>query len=382
MTSTSQTLADRVASGRIPVGEAVRIGMQLAEQLRQLHDQGTAHGEVTPWAVAIYGASLELLPPAGIGVTAYAAPEVAAGGPADARSDIFSFGAIFYEMVTGRVAFDGTSASPRPSGSPAIDRVVNACVAESPDSRFQRVQKLILELRLLASAARRGAAAPVAAPAVAPLVERAAAPAFVRPVSAAAPVASTPPPPPTVFHQMQELENRIGARLAEQERAIASVAQVANEVLAALRQQQVAAAPPPAPAPRPAARPSPAPRLHTRTYTPEPLDDYSDGRVDQVVAAIGDRLARLDLVVSSAVERLQKLEEQLDAFDTDAAALRDSVTRDVRNFERALKAQSTAIESARTAMGQTDDLVERVVEALDSLQSMFVNTGEEHSLAS
>ena len=68
-------------------------------------------------------------------------------------------------------------------------------------------------------------------------------------------------------------------------------------------------------------------------------------------------------------------------YVTDAAALRDSVTRDIRNFERGLKAQNAAIESARTAMGQTDDLVERVVEALDSLQSMLV-APDERSMAS
>jgi hypothetical protein len=94
--------------------------------------------------------------------------------------------------------------------------------------------------------------------------------------------------------------------------------------------------------------------------------------VERALDLLGDRVARLDLVVGTAVERLQKLEANLDAFDTDAAELRDSVTRDVRNFERMLKAQHTAIESTRTAMGQTDDLVERVVEALDSMQSMFV----------
>jgi hypothetical protein len=93
-----------------------------------------------------------------------------------------------------------------------------------------------------------------------------------------------------------------------------------------------------------------------------------------------DKIARIDLVLTTAVERIQKLDESLEAFDTDAAALRDSVTRDIRNFERMLKQQSTAIESARTAMGQTDDLVERVVEALDSLQSMFITPAEERSM--
>jgi hypothetical protein len=188
---------------------------------------------------------------------------------------------------------------------------------------------------------------------------------------------------PAVHYQMQELESRIGARLAEQERAIASVAQVANEVLLALRQQQAAAAPPPPPPQQfhAYAPPPPPPRQYARSYNSEPYDDYSSMRLEKGVDAIGDRLARVDLVVGTMVERLQKLEEQFEAFDTDCAALRDSVTRDIRNFERALKTQSTAIESARTAMGQTDDLVERVVEALDSLQSMFVN-GDEHSLAS
>jgi chromosome segregation ATPase len=123
------------------------------------------------------------------------------------------------------------------------------------------------------------------------------------------------------------------------------------------------------------------PRTH-RSFASSPLDGHSGGRIEQAIDELADRIARLDLVVGSAVERLQKLEENLDAFDTDAAALRDSVTRDIRNFERALKAQGTAIESARTAMGQTDDLVERVVEALDSLQSMFVTTSDERSLAS
>lgn len=372
MTSTTQTLADRMASGRIPVGEALRMATQLADHLRYLQDQGTAHGELTPWTVAVSGTSVQLLAPVGMGVTAYTAPEVAEGGQPDTRSDIYAFGAVFYEMMTGRPAFDGGPNEPRPSGSPALDRVVSACVAKAPESRYQRVQKLMLELKMLASAARRmGPAAP--APEV-----------VMPPTPVAAPLSfatTVPEPPPAVHFQMQELENRIGARMAEQERAIASVAQVANEVLLALRQQQAASAPPPPPRPIHAYAPPPPPRQYARSYTPEPYDDYSSMRLEKGVDAIGDRLARLDLVVGSAVERLQKLEEQFEAFDTDCAALRDSVTRDIRNFERTLKAQGTAIDSARTAMGQTDDLVERVVEALDSLQSMFVSN-DERSLAS
>jgi serine/threonine protein kinase len=364
MTSTSQTLAHRMAAGRIPVSEALQIGMQLADQLRQLHEQGNAHGALTPAAVGISGTAVRLLPVPEGDITRFTSPEVAKGKPADVRSDIFSFGAVFFEMLTGRAAFDGSSPNPRPSGSPAVDRLVSACVAASPDARFQRAQKLMLELKLLSAAARRGTPAPAAPP-----VQAAPPPPAPIPVAAPAPV---------VNHQVQDLESRIAARLEEQERSVASVAQVANEVLKALREQQASAAVSHAPAPTPA----PAPRLHSRGFTADPMDDHTASRLEKVVDAISDRLARLDLVLSSAVERLQKLEENLDAFDTDAAALRDSVTRDVRNFERALKAQNTAIESARTAMGQTDDLVERVVEALDALQSMFVNTSDEQSIAS
>jgi hypothetical protein len=351
MTSTSHTLAQRMAAGRLPVSEALQIGMQLADQLRRLHEQGSAHGALTPSAVGIGGPAVQLLPAPEGDITRFTAPEVAKGKPADARADIYSFGAVFYEMMTGRAAFDGSSPNPRPSGSAAVDRLVSGCVAASPDARFQRAQKLMLELKLLTSAARRGAPAPPAAPPIAAYNHA-----------------------PAVYRPANDFESRIAARLEEQERSVASVAQVANEVLKALREQQSGVASSHAHAP--------APRLHSRSFTSDRMDDHAASRLEKVVDALADRLARLDLVLSSAVERLQKLEENLEAFDTDAAALRDSVTRDVRNFERALKAQSTAIESARTAMGQTDDLVERVVEALDALQSMFVNTGDEHSIAS
>jgi hypothetical protein len=380
MHTSLKMLADRMAAGRLSVGEALRIGMSIADELRQLHDQGTVHGALTPSLIELTGGGTQLYAsPDASKANAYSAPEVAAGKRADARSDIFSFGAIFYEMLTGCPAFERGSDVPAPSGSAAVDRLVRACLAKSPDARFQRTQKLILELKVLSNAARRGAPAPAPAPApvfaAAPVAPVAPVVMAAEPAVVTAPTIVMPAPAPAVA-EVSDLERRMAARFEEQERSVASVAQVANEVLKALREQQQPQ--------RPAAAPSAqnaGPRLHARGFT-SPMEGVSSGRIEQVLEEVADRVARLDLVVSSAVERLQKLEENLDAFDTDAAALRDSVTRDIRNFERALKAQSTAIESARTAMGQTDDLVERVVEALDSLQSMFVNTSDERSLAS
>jgi eukaryotic-like serine/threonine-protein kinase len=373
-----------MAGGRLPVAESLQIAMLLAEQMRQLHETGSAHGRLAPSVVAIEGNAVQLLPPHDGDTLPYSAPEVLRGGVPDARSDIFSFGAIVFEMLTGRKACE--QVLPLGSGSPAVDRLVNGCVTPSPDSRYQHVQKLMLELRLLFSAARRAnpGMLPAFTPPVAPTPF---APPPMAPPNPLYTYAAAPPPPPLytpappmpTANAIQELESRIGARLQEQERTIANVAHVANEVLKALREQQssAAAAPPP---PMPLSTPT---RSYSRPTGYSMLDEAPVGnRTDKMIDLIGDKLSRMDLVVSSLVDRVQKMEDIFDQFDTDAAALRDSVTRDIGRFDRALKAQGTAIESARTAMGQTDDLVERVVEALDSLQAMFVTASEEHSMAS
>jgi serine/threonine protein kinase len=152
-------LADCMAAGRIPsarrCGSACRSRRSFGNSTNR-----TVHGSLTPALVELTGSGVQLYASAdGGSVTAYSAPEVAAGKPADARSDIYSLGAILYEMLTGKPAFEGGSPTPLPSGSPAVDRLVNACLAQSPAGRFQRVQKLMLEVKLLSSSARRGAPA-------------------------------------------------------------------------------------------------------------------------------------------------------------------------------------------------------------------------------
>jgi eukaryotic-like serine/threonine-protein kinase len=388
MNSTSQTLAERIANGRIAIPEGLQLAMLMAEQLRILHDSGTAHGGLTTAAVSISGSSLELLPCEAAGATVYDAPEVRAGGEPDIRSDIFSFGAIVFEMLTGQKAFEGQiTAGPLECGSAPIDRLVNGCIAASPDSRYQRIQKMMLELRLLQGDARRGKVPVPSAVIARPERQQA-----VPPPAAMRAAAPARQPDTSAMQAIQDLEGRISQRLHDQEKTIANVAHVANEVLKALREQQATVAAVPAPRHEPA--PPPPPRYEQTMERQEPMptrgmgfrgyDELQSGgsRADKMMDLVSDKLSRLDMVVSAAVERLGKLEHIFDQFDIDAAALRDSVTRDIRNFERALKTQGAAIESARTAMGQTDDLVERVVEAIDSLQSMFVTTAEERTLAS
>ena len=348
----AETLEQRLADGRLPVAEALRIAALLADQLRQLHDLGRSHGALTPAAIGL-GNGVELLAPEAFPDDVhYTAPEVALGQPADARSDIFSFGAIFYEMLTGRRAFaDGTppGSVPATSGNPSFDALVAACVAHSPEARFQRVQKLQFEIKLLWTAVRRGLPEDLIDP-------------LPGTCPAAAPVSLSDP---ALSGAMLELEARMTRRFQEQERAAANLERVASELLKALRAQ-----------PAQVTYPRPPARLFSDSF-----DGEHAGRVEKALEMLNDKIARIDLMLGTAVERVQKLEQTLEAWDVDAAALRDSVTRDIRNFERALKQHSTALESVRTAMGQTDDLVERVVEALDSLQSMFSTTAEDRALA-
>src|SRR6185503_20089616 len=97
-----------------------------------------------------------------VGTPQYMSPEQIAGGPADARSDIFALGAVLYEMVTGARAFAGSSrvalassilneqpapmSSLRPAVSPVFDRLVQGCLAKDPEDRWQHAHDVALQL--------------------------------------------------------------------------------------------------------------------------------------------------------------------------------------------------------------------------------------------
>jgi Tol biopolymer transport system component len=115
-----------------------------------------------------------------VGTFQYMAPELLEGGEADPRSDIFSFGAVLYEMATGRRPFEGRSQasliaailkeSPRPISAlmplspPALDRAVARCLEKDPNDRWQTARDLLLDLKWVADAgSRAGVPAPVAA---------------------------------------------------------------------------------------------------------------------------------------------------------------------------------------------------------------------------
>jgi eukaryotic-like serine/threonine-protein kinase len=113
-----------------------------------------------------------------LGTLGYMSPEQVRGKPADARSDIFSFGAIFYEMLSGKRAFHGDSAADTMSAilkedppdlsitnqsiSPGVERVVRHCLEKNPEQRFQSARDLAFDLEALSGASGQTAAAPAA----------------------------------------------------------------------------------------------------------------------------------------------------------------------------------------------------------------------------
>jgi hypothetical protein len=340
-TNDQKTLAQRMTEGKIPVAEALHFAMSLAEALRKLHDAGKFHGALTPSSVAMTGTGVDLIPSLGPPATAtpYTAPEIVQGQRADSRSDVFSFGTIVFEMLTGRPAFDGASqtelklalcnSAPPPSGSPAVDRLVAGCVAKSPAARMQRMQKILMELKLLTVAARRADAGPA-----------------TRGVSDGA-----------LRAEVQQLEARLATRLAGYEKTMASMQQSAAQAVQSLKDQltamQIQLA---------AVQQQPAPASVDVSAVTEQLQARVDKSIEEAVAGIG--------------QRMTTTEKGMEDIRGHFATLQSNMAADLHDFEKSIKTQGTAIESARTAMAQTDDLVERVVEALELLQTSMIDQHE------
>jgi Tol biopolymer transport system component len=181
-----ETLAARIEKGALPLKQALALAAQIADALDRAHRAGVTHRDVKPQNIVLtrdgvkvldFGLAKSTHKPGPtestltaalttegtvMGTPQYMAPEQFEGREADARSDIWAFGAVLYEMVTGQRAFQGKSysslvgailsADPPPMPvkpfTPAwLERLVGRCLAKDPEDRWQSMRDVVLELR-------------------------------------------------------------------------------------------------------------------------------------------------------------------------------------------------------------------------------------------
>jgi Tol biopolymer transport system component len=190
-----QTLAERLEKGSLPFEQVCRYGGEIAEALGTAHAAGVVHRDLKPGNVMLTKSGVKLMDfglakvhaapvPIGaltsaptrtrdltiegtlLGTVPYMAPEQLEGRQADARTDIFAFGAVLHEMAVGRKAFTGASqaslmaailtseppavSSVQAMSPPAFDRLVQTCLAKDPADRWQSAQDIGLQLAWIA----------------------------------------------------------------------------------------------------------------------------------------------------------------------------------------------------------------------------------------
>jgi serine/threonine protein kinase len=213
-----ETLADRLQRGALPIKEVLKIGKEIADALSKAHRLGIVHRDLKPSNIMLtksgaklmdFGLAKPAAPVLGAAVSAggpltpstptvtlpsltspaspltqkghvlgtfqYMSPEQLQGREADARSDIFAFGAVLYEVTTGRRAFEGRSqlsvataiiekepeavSTLQKASPPALDHVITTCLAKNPDERWQCAADVAQELGWLLEAPARAPAA-------------------------------------------------------------------------------------------------------------------------------------------------------------------------------------------------------------------------------
>ena len=204
-----ETLRSRLAGGALPPRKAIDYAVQIAKGLAAAHEKGIVHRDLKPenlfvtndGRVKILDFGLAKLtqregeprqqtnlptatagtePGVVMGTLGYMSPEQVKGKPADARSDIFSFGAILYEMLSGTRAFHRDSAAETMSAilkeeppdlsatnknvAPGLERIVRHCLEKSPEERFHSAHDLGFDLAALSGVSATGRVAVATSP--------------------------------------------------------------------------------------------------------------------------------------------------------------------------------------------------------------------------
>ena len=182
------TLSERLSGGALPLHQALQYSIEIAGALGAAHTQGIVHRDLKPANIMLTKAGVKLLDfglarfhanssqggparhhltSAGLiaGTVPYMSPEQLEGKDVDARADIFSFGAVLYEMVTAHKAFDGQGqgsvisailSTPYAAGAVtprALDLIIGTCLAKDPDDRWTSIHDVQRQLQWIADGA-------------------------------------------------------------------------------------------------------------------------------------------------------------------------------------------------------------------------------------
>ncbi len=201
-----ETLRSRLSTGGIPVRKAIDYAVQIVKGLAAAHEKGIVHRDLKPENLFLTrdgrvkildfglaklkadkdgGSQTDLRTVSGtepgvvLGTMGYMAPEQVRGKPADARSDIFAFGTILYEMLSGQRAFRGESAADTITAiltkepadlsqtnkeiHPGLDRIVRHCLEKNPEERFQSARDIAFDLETLSTVSAPTGAIPIPA---------------------------------------------------------------------------------------------------------------------------------------------------------------------------------------------------------------------------
>src|ERR1700686_2393043 len=192
-----ETLAERLKKGPLPMEQVLQYAIEISDALDKAHRNGITHRDLKPGNIVLTKGCSKLLDfglaklqqdakpdtpfselatiQGGetaegtiLGTLQYMAPEQVEARPVDARTALFAFGAVVYEMATGKKAFEGRSqasliakiletdpppiSSLQPVTPPALDRLVKKCMAKEPEKRWQAASDVCDELKWIAEA--------------------------------------------------------------------------------------------------------------------------------------------------------------------------------------------------------------------------------------
>lgn len=307
------TMSGRLTAGPITTAQAIDYGLSLAKELKRRHQMGVVAGSLHPDRISLNGVSASILENRDAGISRYSAPEQWDGRAGDTRSDVFSFGAVFYELLTGHPVVDGNSPEEwkeslarRESGqgngvAPEFAQLLDRCLKRRPEDRWQNVSVVVVELKLLAASTRHAKAAAD----------------WKHWVS-------------SVEQDLGHVGGQLAAHQSAHEAALREVHRSIGDVATKTEEHAVSVA------------------AAAQTL----------GTLGQTVTAATQKLGELDGSVSTAHDKLTTLGDSM------------------RDLTGKTDLHARTLESLQSAVTQTDEVIDHVVDAFDSMHRLVLDQAE------